>query len=104
MASATTTLEVSGRPIKISSVDKVMFPEQGWTKFDVVEHFLMCMEGALRGVNDRPCLLKRWNAGVEQRPLGASHIAINPGDRVRMVVDTAKFHFFDPESGQRIGA
>jgi DNA primase len=69
MAAATKALEISGREVKISSVDKVMFPEQGWTKLDVVEHFLMCVEGALRGVNNRPCLLKRWNAGVGQRAL-----------------------------------
>ena len=46
-----------------------MFPERGWTKLDVVEHFLMCGEGALRGVRNRPTMLKRWNAGVAQKPL-----------------------------------
>ncbi len=69
MATVTKKLEVSGRPIEITSIDKVMFPDQGWTKLDVVEHFLMCMDGALRGVYNRPCLLKRWNGGVAQRPL-----------------------------------
>ncbi len=69
MAGASKTLEISGREMTISSIDKVMFPDQGWTKLDVVEHFLMCMEGALRGVYDRPSLLKRWNAGVSKRPL-----------------------------------
>jgi DNA ligase D-like protein (predicted polymerase) len=69
MTGATKTFEISGREVKISSIDKVMFPEQGWTKLDVVEHFLMCVEGALRGVRDRPSLLKRWNAGVGQKAL-----------------------------------
>jgi len=27
-----------------------------------------------------------------------------PGDRVRLAVDCGKFHFFDPESGYRVGA
>jgi len=69
MAGATKTFELSGREVKISSIDKVMFPEHGWTKLHVVEHFLMCIDGALRGVNNRPCLLKRWNAGIGQRAL-----------------------------------
>ena len=62
-------VEAGGRDVRISSPDKVMFPDQGWTKLDVVEHYLMCAEGALRGVADRPTMLKRWNAGVHARPL-----------------------------------
>jgi DNA ligase D-like protein (predicted polymerase) len=46
-----------------------MFPEQGWTKMDVVEHYLMCLPGALRGVHDRPVLLKRFNKGVDHEPV-----------------------------------
>ena len=44
-------------------------PGEGWTKLDVVEHYLMCAAGALRGVRNRPSLLKRWNQGVSARPL-----------------------------------
>lgn len=62
-------VEAGGREIRISSADKVMFPDQGWTKLDVVEHFLMCADGALRGVANRPTMLKRWNAGVGAEPL-----------------------------------
>ncbi len=69
MASSETRVEAGGREIRISSPDKVLFPEQGWTKLDVVEHFVMCAPGALRGVYNRPSLLKRWNQGVDHRPL-----------------------------------
>ena len=62
-------VEAAGREIRITSADKVMFPDQGWTKRDVVDHFLMCAPGALRGVYNRPSLLKRWNQGVTARPL-----------------------------------
>jgi DNA ligase D-like protein (predicted polymerase) len=62
-------VEVQGDPFRISSADKVMFPETGWTKLDVVEHFLMCAEGALRNIRNRPSLLKRWNRGVGHEPL-----------------------------------
>ncbi len=46
-----------------------MFPDRGWTKLDVVEHYLMCAPAALRGVYNRPVLLKRWNSGVSKDPL-----------------------------------
>ena len=62
-------VESAGRQIRISSPDKVMFPERGWTKLDVVDHYLMCAEGALRGVANRPSMLKRWNHGVAGDPL-----------------------------------
>lgn len=69
MAGDEVFVEAGGREIRISSADKVMFPEQGWTKLDVVEHFLMCATGALRGVYNRPSLLKRWNRGVTEKSL-----------------------------------
>ena len=46
-----------------------MFPDQGWTKLDLAEHFVTCGEGALRGVYNRPVMLKRWNRGVGDKPL-----------------------------------
>ena len=63
------TVDVGGEEVRISSPDKVMFPAHGWTKLDVAEHFATCVEGALRNVRNRPCLLKRWNRGVGHEPL-----------------------------------
>jgi DNA ligase D-like protein (predicted polymerase) len=64
-----TYVEVGGQRLRISSPGKLMFPEQGWTKMDLVEHYLACGEGALRGVWGRPCVLKRWNHGVTGEPV-----------------------------------
>jgi DNA ligase D-like protein (predicted polymerase) len=50
--------------VRVSSPDKVVFPSQGWTKLDVVEHYLLCADGAVRGVFHRPTSLKRWPSGV----------------------------------------
>jgi DNA ligase D-like protein (predicted polymerase) len=69
MAAAEATVEAGGRPVRITSIDKVMFPDRGWTKLDVVEHYVMCAPGALRGVYDRPTMLKRWNDGVTGTPI-----------------------------------
>jgi len=62
-----TTVEVGGEEVRISSPGRVVFPEQGWTKLDVVEHFVLVAEGAARGIARRPTMLKRYmqNVGID---------------------------------------
>lgn len=62
-------MEVGGEPIRISSPGRVVFPERGWTKMDVVEHFLTVSEGAARGIHNRPTMLKRYMKGVDHDPV-----------------------------------
>jgi DNA ligase D-like protein (predicted polymerase) len=64
-----TTVEVAGEPVRISSPDKPLFPDQGWTKLDVVNHFVQVAEGALRGVYGRPTMLKRYMESVKVDPI-----------------------------------
>ena len=33
----------------------------------------------------------------------SSDVSVRPGDRVHLAVDAAKFQFFDPANGHRIG-
>lgn len=61
-------VEAAGREVRLTSPGKVLFPAHGWTKLDVVQHYLMCAPGAVRGVFRRPCALKRWPEGVEAEP------------------------------------
>ncbi|MBW3601899.1 MAG: ATP-dependent DNA ligase [Actinobacteria bacterium] len=63
-----TQVRAHGRSVRVSHPGKVLFPERGWTKMDLVEHYLACGEGALRGVFGRPTVLKRWNDGVAGKP------------------------------------
>ena len=37
-------LEIAGRTVRITSADKVMFPERGETKLDLVEYYLAVEE------------------------------------------------------------
>ena len=60
--------------VRVSSPDKVVFPVTGWTKLDVAEHFAMCGQGALRGVYNRPTMLKRWTKGVDGDPFYVKRI------------------------------
>ena len=82
MARSEVAVEAGGREIRISSPDKIMFPDFGWTKLDVVEHFVMCGPGALRGVYNRPVLLKRFNRGV-----GEDAVFVKRPKQARNLVD-----------------
>lgn len=61
-------VDAAGVQVRISSPDKIVFPDQGWTKLDVAEHFCISGVGALRNVYNRPTMLKRWTKGVGAEP------------------------------------
>ena len=58
-------VEVAGREVRVSNPGKVWFPRTGHTKLDVVRYYLAVADGALRGVDGRPVVLKRFVNGVE---------------------------------------
>ena len=64
MASPYTVVEVAGREVKVTNPDKVYFPARGETKLDLVQHYLLVGEGALRGVFRRPTVMKRFPDGA----------------------------------------
>jgi DNA ligase D-like protein (predicted polymerase) len=64
MAKEQETLVVSGRDVTISNPGKVLFPEAGHTKLDLVRYYLAVADGALRGAGDRPNVLVRYPNGV----------------------------------------
>jgi len=63
------TVIVGDEEIRISSPERIVFPERGWTKLDVVNHFVAVGEGAARGIRDRPTMLKRYLKGIDQPPI-----------------------------------
>src|SRR5580700_6863989 len=58
-------IEVAGRSVPVSNPGKVYFPQTGHTKLDLVTYYLSVADGALRGVADRPMVLKRYVNGAE---------------------------------------
>ena len=57
-------LDAGGIPVRLSSPDKVYFPELGLTKLDVATYVLAVGEGMLAALNGRPTTLERWPGGV----------------------------------------
>jgi bifunctional non-homologous end joining protein LigD len=58
------TLEVAGRSVTISNPRKVLFPDAGHTKMDLVRYYLAVADGALRGAGGRPNVLVRYPNGI----------------------------------------
>ncbi len=67
------TLEMEGRRVTISHPDKVVFPgidgRDPVTKLDLVDYYLAVAGGALRGVADRPMILKRFVKGIGEEAI-----------------------------------
>ncbi len=61
-------MDIAGRKVTVSNPGKVFFPETGYTKLDVVNYFLAVADGALRGIMNRPMVLKRFVNGVTEPP------------------------------------
>ncbi len=69
MASSTSKgeyLEVGDEQVPITHPDKVVFPQIGATKLDLMRYYLDVAPGALRGVVDRPMILKRFVKGITE--------------------------------------
>ena len=75
---AAVVLEVSGpsgsREVRLSSPDRILWPEIGITKLDLA-HYAMAVASAFLGANgDRPVALERYSEGVD----GESFFSKNP--------------------------
>ena len=57
-------LAIDGREVAVSNPGKVLFPEAGHTKLDLVRYYLAVADGALRGAGGRPNVLVRYPNGI----------------------------------------
>jgi DNA ligase D len=57
--------EVGNRTVRLTSPEKVYFPERGYTKRDVFEYYLAVGEPMLRYIHDRPTAMQRFPDGID---------------------------------------
>jgi bifunctional non-homologous end joining protein LigD len=57
-------LVVGGREVPISNPGKLLFPEAGYTKRDLVHYYVAVADGALRAAGGRPNMLVRYPNGI----------------------------------------
>ncbi|HWB34768.1 MAG TPA: non-homologous end-joining DNA ligase [Rugosimonospora sp.] len=64
MAASVEEHEIAGHTVRLTSPDKVYFPERGYTKRDVFEYYLAVGDGILRALRQRPTTLQRFPEGI----------------------------------------
>jgi bifunctional non-homologous end joining protein LigD len=86
-----TRVDIDGRELKLSNLDKVLYPEAGFTKGEVIDYYARIAPTMLRHLGDRGVTLRRFPDGVDgqsffekrcpsHRP-GWVPTAPGPGDR-----------------------
>lgn len=91
MAPARVTVTVGDRELTVSNLDKVLYPEAGVTKAEVIDFYVRIAPTLLRHIGDRGITLRRYPDGVDgqnffekrcpsHRPEWVG-TAIGPGDR-----------------------
>jgi bifunctional non-homologous end joining protein LigD len=61
-------IDAGEREVRISSPGKVLFPQAGVTKRDLVDYYLALAGPVLNHLRDRPTVLKRFPGGVTAEP------------------------------------
>jgi bifunctional non-homologous end joining protein LigD len=67
-------VEVDGRQLKLSNLSKVLYPESGFTKGDVVDYYARVADVMLPHVADRAVTFKRYPNGVDGTSFFEKHV------------------------------
>lgn len=82
-------LDVGGRDVRISSPERVYFPERGETKLDLAQYYVSVGDGILRALRQRPTMLHRFPKGVTGAKVHQKRLPKGAPDWV----ETVRLHF-----------
>jgi len=57
-------LDVEGQPVSLTSLERVYWPDEKLTKFDLLCYYLRVSEHLMPFLKNRPAILQRWPRGV----------------------------------------
>ena len=64
MSQKKATLQIGGRDVRLSNLDKVMYPAVGFTKGQVIDYYTRVAPYLLPHLKDRPITMKRFPDGI----------------------------------------
>jgi len=70
MAADEQTVTIDGHRLKLTNLGKVLYPETGTTKADVLDYYARVSDALIRHAANRPATRKRWvhGVGTDQEP------------------------------------
>lgn len=82
-------LPVGERTVRLSSPDRVYFPEIGFTKLDLAQYYLAVGDGILRALRERPTMLHRFPKGLAGPKVHQKRVPAGAPDWI----ETVRLHF-----------
>jgi bifunctional non-homologous end joining protein LigD len=82
---APTRVDIDGREVTLSHLDKVLYPSTGFTKGDLVDYYVRVAPVLLPHVRDRPLTMRRFPDGVDGRSFYGKHLPAHAPGWVRRV-------------------
>ena len=79
------TTEVDGRELSLSNLDKVMYPETGFTKSQMLDYYARIAEVMIPHIRNRPTTLKRYPNGVEGMSFYEKHAPEHQPDWIETI-------------------
>jgi len=78
-------VRVEGRQLKLSNLDKVLYPDAGFAKRDVIDYYVAVADAMLPHLRERPVTLRRYPDGVSGQSFFEKNAARHAPDWVRTV-------------------
>ncbi len=73
----TQLVRVDGRQLALKRLDKVLYPESGTTKAEVLDYYARIAPVLLRYLADRPVTRIRWPDGVQTKPFFEKNVPVH---------------------------
>ena len=82
-------VDIGGRQLNLSNLDKVLYPEAGFTKAEIVDYYVRVAPAMLTHLSGRPLTMRRFPDGVDAQSFFMKQcpdyrpewMRIGPGDR-----------------------
>jgi bifunctional non-homologous end joining protein LigD len=78
-------VDIEGQRLRLSNLDKVLYPHDGFTKRAVIDYYARVAPVLISHVKDRPLTLKRYPDGVEGNSFFEKNVSRHAPDWVRTV-------------------
>jgi bifunctional non-homologous end joining protein LigD len=76
---------IGDREVKLTNADKVLFPETGFTKGQLIDYYAEVASALLAHVKDRPLTMKRYPDGVDGKFFYEKHVPSHAPDWIRTI-------------------